>query len=289
MKAGKSKSTRKRKRKAGVTHAQMKKKQQLQQQQQQRSPAATYNVPSHVIRIAEEPIIPFPRLNDLSGTIERGESSTNGTNRGRTSKKVYENGARTFSVTREVEREQSELDLKLCELKGGLVTSTEYGDRSTITSHEGQFTNGLRRSDGVDPVQLGRYTGAKRRKSGSVKRFTKDPASCSVDDYANGGSACTSLVPVSVQHVDFLGNHLNSKKYEDSRSMCMITQIVRPISYKSSISNNVQEVLLTFEALRYVFTNAHTFLVSWKFYVVCECVFEPVVPTSATGLMFIMP
>ncbi|XP_051123913.1 chromo domain protein LHP1-like [Andrographis paniculata] len=244
LKAGKGRPSRKRKRKVGVTHAQTKKK----QHHQQRSPAATYNVPSHVIRIAEEPIT-FPRMNDVSTTIERGETSIS---RGRASKKVYENGARTFSVTREGEKEQSELDLKLCDLKGALASSTRHDDRYATTTLKGQFTNGLQGGDGVDPGQLGRCTGAKRRKSGSVKRFKKDAvSSCSPDDYANGGSACASLVPINVQHVDFLGNYVNYKsKFDDSRNMCTLTQIVRPISYKASVSNNVQEVLLTFEALR---------------------------------------
>ncbi|PIM97906.1 hypothetical protein CDL12_16829 [Handroanthus impetiginosus] len=258
LKAGKSRSTRKRKRKTGVTHVQTKKKiHHHQQQQQQRSPAAaTYNVPSHMIRITEEPI-PFPRLNDLSCTNESGEINVSGMNSVETSKKVNENGARMVSVMRDEEKEQSELDLKLCDLKGAMVISTEDNNRLAITSQEGQLTggdtlaNGLRKTDGVDPVQLGRCIGAKKRKSGSVKRFRKDPASCSVDDELNGVSACASLVPISVQHPDFLGNDTNYKnKYEDSKSMCTITQIIKPISYKASISNNVQEVLVAFEAVR---------------------------------------
>lgn len=257
LKTGKSRSTRKRKRKTGVTNVQTKKKQQ--QQQQQRSPAAaTYNVPSHVIRIAEEPIS-SPRLNGLSCTNESGETNVNGIKSVETSKKVNENGARMGSVMREEEREQNELDLKLCELKGAMVTSMEDADRIAITSQEGQLTggdtlaNGLRKTDGVDPVQLGRCTGAKKRKSGSVKRFKKDPESCSVDDAPNGVSACDSLVPLSVQHPDFLGNNTSCKnKYEDSKSMCTITEIVKPISYKASVSNNVQEVLVAFEAVRFV-------------------------------------
>ncbi|KAL0339215.1 UNVERIFIED_CONTAM: Chromo domain protein LHP1 [Sesamum angustifolium] len=161
------------------------------------------------------------------------------------------------SVMTEYEKEQNELDLKICELKGAMVVSTEDTNRLAITSQEGQLAggdalaNGLRKTDGVDPNQLGRCTGAKKRKSGSVKRFMKDPTSCSVDDALNGDPGCASLVPISIQHPDFLENNSNCKnKYEDSKSMCTITQIVRPISYKASISNNVQEVLVAFEAVR---------------------------------------
>ncbi|KAH6767623.1 hypothetical protein C2S52_018606 [Perilla frutescens var. hirtella] len=234
LKTGRSRSTRKRKRKA----------------------AATYNVPSHVIRITEEPMS-SPRLNDLICTNVNGESDVNGMKSVETSKKVNENGLRMDSVIGEEEKEQNELDLKLCELKGAIVISSVDTDRDAKTSQDDLLTggdtlaNGLRKTDGVDAVQLGRCTGAKKRKSGSVKRFKKDPESCSVDDASNGVPACSSLVPISVQHPEFLGNNSNSKsKFEDSKSMCTITEIIKPISYKASISNNVQEVLVTFEAMR---------------------------------------
>lgn len=260
LKTGKSRSTRKRKRKAGVTHVQTKKKlhQHHHPQQQQRSPAAaTYNVPSHVIRIAEEPMS-SPRLNDLRSTIENGESNANGTKSVETSKKVNENGVRMDYAMREEENEQNELDLKLCELKEAIVICSEDTDTVVKTSLEGQLTggdtlaNGLRKTDVADAVHLGRFTGAKKRKSGSVKRFKKDPESCSVDDVPNGVSPCASLVPISVQHPEFLENDMSCKsKFEDSKSMCTITEIVKPISYKASISDNVQEVLVAFEAMRY--------------------------------------
>ncbi|GFP93924.1 chromo domain protein lhp1 [Phtheirospermum japonicum] len=230
LKGGKSKSTRKRKRRTGVTHVQAKKK--PGQHHQQSPAAATYNVPSHVIRIADGPI-PFPRLNDFTSINE--------------TKMNNENGAKTVSVTREEEeedeeeeeeeKEQNELDLKLCELKGAMVTANE----------EAQPTSELKKADELGQAQSGRCTGAKRRKSGSVKRFKKDLALCSVDDAANGVAACEPVVPAaSVQCPDFLGY----SKHEDAKSMCTITQIVKPISYKASTANNVQDVLVAFEALR---------------------------------------
>lgn len=199
-----------------------------------------------------------PRLNDLRSTIENGESNANGPKSVETSKKVNENGARMDYAMREEEKEQNELDLKLCELKEAMVICSEDTDTVVKTSLEGQLTggdtlaNGLRKTDGADAVHLGRFTGAKKRKSGSVKRFKKDPESCSVDDAPNGVSPCASLVPISVQHPEFLENDTSCKsKFEGSKSMCTITEIVKPISYKASISNNVQEVLVAFEAMRY--------------------------------------
>ncbi|KAL3615434.1 La ribonucleoprotein [Castilleja foliolosa] len=224
-KGGKGKSTRKRKRKTSVIHVQTKKK---HDQRHQQSPAeATYNVPSHVIRRADG-TIPLPRLNDFT--------SINETNL-EISKKEKESNAGGVSVNREEEKEQNELDLKLSDLKGSMVTVYE----------EAQPTSELKTADELGQSQSGRFTGAKRRKSGSVKRFKKDLTLCSVDDAANGVAACDPVVPaVSVRCPDFHGN----SKHEDTKSLCTITHIVKPISYKASIASNVQDVLVAFEALR---------------------------------------
>ncbi|EPS68429.1 heterochromatin protein 1-like protein, partial [Genlisea aurea] len=40
------------------------------------------------------------------------------------------------------------------------------------------------------------------------------------------------------------------KKHEESRNLCSIIEIIKPISYKVSMTSNVQEVLVAFEALR---------------------------------------
>ncbi|KAL8542443.1 hypothetical protein ACS0TY_003346 [Phlomoides rotata] len=258
----KSGKTRKRKRKSGIAHVLPKKK---NQQVQQQSPAAdTYIVPSHMIRVTEEPVV-TPRINDSSCMNESEETVANGIKSVETSEKVNENGGMVASDVREEdeeeeeeeEKEQNELDLKLCELKGAMVTSVEDANKFSITSLEGKQTsgdtlaNGVKKTDGVEPVQAGRCTGAKRRKSGSVKRFTKDPDSGVVDDAANGVPQCPLLVPSSVQNHDFLGNSSSCKtKCEDAKSLCTIVELVKPINYKPSISVNVHEVLVTFEAKR---------------------------------------
>ncbi|XP_047980047.1 chromo domain protein LHP1-like isoform X2 [Salvia hispanica] len=257
LKSGKSRWTRKRKRKAGVSNVQTKKKlnhhnhHQQQHQQQQNSPAAaaTYNMPSHVIRIPEEPIS-FSTLNDLSCTNGIDANNISVTKSVKTSNRVNENGVKMGSATRDEDNELNELDLKLCELKGAMVVSSEDTDRVAKTSQEVQLAGGDTLANGlskIDSVHLGRFTGAKKRKSGFVKRFKKDPEFCSMDNASNEILACASLV----QQPEFLGNNMSCKsKHEDSKSMCSITEIVKPISYKASISNNAQEVLVAFEAIR---------------------------------------
>ncbi|XP_075519293.1 chromo domain protein LHP1-like [Primulina tabacum] len=260
LKTGKSRPTRKRKRQTGITHAQIKKKQHLPKQKlpkQQQSPAAaTYDVPSHVVRITEDPIS-FPRLNDFSSIHNSGETDVSGGNSIEVSKGINENFASTVSVEREEEKELNELDLKLCELKGAMTISMEDANRISITPEEGQpkrgdmLPNGSSRADAVDIYQSGRCTGAKKRKSGSVKRFKQDLTSYSMDGAQNAITTCAAIEPVVVQHSDFLGSYTNCQnKYSDSKTTCSISQILKPISYKASISNNVQEVLVAFEATR---------------------------------------
>ncbi|KAK4476425.1 hypothetical protein RD792_015578 [Penstemon davidsonii] len=242
LKSGKSRLTRKRKRKSSIPQLLPKKKQQ--QQQQHQSPArVTYNVPSNVVRTAE----PLPRLNDLTCKNVNGETNINGVNSVEICKKVCENGV---SLTREEEM-QNELNLKLCELKGATAISMEDADSVAIYSQEDRLTgvvslgNGFHRTNGVDPVKSGPCTGAKKRKSGSVKRFKKDPGSCPMDDSQVAVASCA----MGFQNPE--GDYANcTNKYEDSRRMCAITQIVKPISYKASTLNNVQEVFVAFEAVR---------------------------------------
>ncbi|XP_042014612.1 chromo domain protein LHP1-like [Salvia splendens] len=261
LQTGKSKSARKRKRKAGVANIQTKKKlphNHHQQQQQRSSTSANYNVPPHVIRIVEEPIS-FPGLNESSFTNGNDENNVSVTKSVETSKQVNENGGGMGSVTREEDHAQNELDMKLCELKGAMVVNSENTDRVAIASQEVQQTggdtlaNGLKKMDVEDavPVHLGRVTGAKKRKSGVVKRFIKNPESCSVDGAPNGPPASATLIPINVQKSEFPVSIMSCKsKYEDSKSFYTIIEIVKPVSYKASISGNDQEVLVAFEAIR---------------------------------------
>ncbi|KAL2511583.1 Chromo domain-containing protein LHP1 [Abeliophyllum distichum] len=248
---GKSRSARGRKRKHGITHAQMKKK------QQQRLPvAATNNVPSHRVGIVDDPM-KYPQLNNLNVTNGKGKTDVSGINGFEGCKKVNEHGVKMVSATREKSNEQNELDLKLCELKESIMVSEENANKFGVHSQEGLVTGGdvlaigLPKSDCVDPVQSGRCTGAKKRKSFPVKRFKQDSALCIRDDIQNAISAGAMAEQKDFQTHDFMGNDRDCKnKFDNSKEMCNVTQIVKPISYSTSTSNSGEEVSLTFEALR---------------------------------------
>lgn len=99
--------------------------------------------------------------------------------------------------------------------------------------------------------------GAKRRKSGSVRRFTPDMTSHSFDYLPNTAPANIS----SCDRVDKLmlgsSDACCKKKFDSSRSSNVITSLIKPISYSASVTNNVQDVAVTFVALRYANPSAY--------------------------------
>ncbi|CAA2974208.1 chromo domain LHP1-like [Olea europaea subsp. europaea] len=217
LKAGKSWSMRKRKRRCGISFTRTKKN-----DQQQSPTAATYNVPSHRVRIKKGPI-PFPQINDSAAAIDNGKTRVI-VNRVETSKNVNENG---LELLLEGRNEKGEFDLKLCELKGATITSECNMDRLAVPSQVGQvtrgdaFANGLEIADVVEPPLSSQCIGARKRKSGSVKRFKNGPGSYTMDVAPNARELGTT-----------------------------IARIIKPISYQISISNNFEEVLVAFDAVR---------------------------------------
>lgn len=96
--------------------------------------------------------------------------------------------------------------------------------------------------------------GSKRRKSGSVRRF---------------GSAAPEVPPVTVasaaeescgrgekvvgaDDVDSTGDEASKNRPEDSAAAnpVSVTKIIMPVEFSTSMSNNMQDVLVTFKALR---------------------------------------
>lgn len=238
-----------------MTHTQTKKK-----QQQQRSPAAaTYSVPAVKVRIMEEPL-PFPPCDDPSVNHLNNNASAGGAKG--VDRVVHENGAKAdYSACRKTS-ERNDLDLKLSELRGMPLTNGANVNKSQEARIPGQgLSNGFVKVDGAQSVQSGRCTGAKRRKSGSVKRFKQDLSTNVLDDMpdatirAISGNA-VAVVPEGIQNNPFVGNDWGYKnKSENFEDVYNITQIVKPVGYQASVSNGVQEVSITFLAKRFVTSN----------------------------------
>lgn len=105
------------------------------------------------------------------------------------------------------------------------------------------------------PVQSSRFTGAKRRKSGSVRRFKKDLASCDLDEapnvaVRNGIDSRDKGEMVGMEDIESVGDEASDKnKLDEFTNPHHLVKILKPIGYSASISNNT-DVSVTFMALR---------------------------------------
>ncbi|KAF5952633.1 hypothetical protein HYC85_010577 [Camellia sinensis] len=172
LQSGNHRSSRRRKRKHGVTHTQPKKKQRT-------SPAAaTYNVPAVKVRIIEEPLPMVPL--DVSSLANGGERYLWAASNVESSKQTKESGFGAVPTQIEEMEDQNELNLKLSELRGTMATYEEDVNKCSVRYQEAHdlegdgSANGLSKVDCVKQVQPGRFTGAKRRKSGSVQRHIEE-------------------------------------------------------------------------------------------------------------------
>ncbi|KAF1865086.1 hypothetical protein Lal_00004460 [Lupinus albus] len=98
-------------------------------------------------------------------------------------------------------------------------------------------------------MESGPRRGAKRRKSGSVKRFRRQDD----DDHASTPNPTTVSVEQGPRGVNGDGggnNNNNGHMMGDVVSACHIVKIIRPIGYVTSFSNIVDDLSVIFVALR---------------------------------------
>ncbi|XP_059651762.1 chromo domain protein LHP1 [Cornus florida] len=251
LRSGKHGSSRRRRRKSvGGYHSQPKKK------SKQCSPAAaTYNVPAVKVRIMDE-LASTPLSDD-----ERG-NSVGHVNNVELAKQASEIVPVMVSLQIEERKEHNVLNLKLSDLESTMPTNEGNEEKFSIYVQETcaleqrDLVNGFLKVDSVEPPQSGQCTGAKRRKSGSVKRFKQEPATCTSNDAQNavGRSSdgpCGRVTRRRSQNPNFTENDLGfKKKIDNSINMSTVTEIIKPIKYSTSASNDAQDVSMTFIAMR---------------------------------------
>lgn len=253
---------RKRKRKHGTPHTQPKKK-------QQHSNITDYDVTDVEISIVSETAP--PNKSSLTDFRAVPQSTHEGASKGdmknlETARQIgVENGCGNIFQQIDNIKDGNEYDPKLSELKTTMFTNEVNMDELAIHFEEAKasegdgLVDGLSKADCVEPVQSNRRTGARRRKSGSVKRFKQESCPCEpvITHNANArtrsGASGGRVQPPGTGNPGFPGENSSSRNGIDGfKNASNITRIVRPMAYSVSVSNNVQDVLVTFMATRFV-------------------------------------
>lgn len=144
-------------------------------------------------------------------------------------------------------------ELKPIKNNGGEPDNLAIHFQQAKISTGNNHTDAQPKVDCTEPVQSGRCRGAKRRKSGSVKRFKKETcARESVDTHNAMGISVGTVEPGWTENCGYMGNNSHNK-IADAKTACNIVKIIKPIGcYSASLSCNTQDVLVTFMAIRLV-------------------------------------
>lgn len=215
---------RKRKRKHGTPHTQPKKKQQR----------STF---------------PADVTGDRNGDIKEITKQTG-----------VENGCGNVSQQNDNSKDGNEYDPKLSELKTIMSTNEVNMDKLAIHFEEAKASEGDAPADGglktdcIEPAQSNRRIGAKRRKSSSVKRFKQDSGSrepVSQNATTRSGGSFGRVQQPFTGNPGFRGeNSICRNGTDNCKDASNITRIIKPIGYSASVSNNIQDVSVTFTAMR---------------------------------------
>ncbi|XP_004501104.1 chromo domain protein LHP1 [Cicer arietinum] len=140
--------------------------------------------------------------------------------------------------------QENDFDLKLNQLKPTPNTA------DNLAIHFQQPNAHLESQSKGDSIQSDRCRGAKRRKTGSVKRFKKEESACESLDTKNAiGISVTALQQGLSENAGYLGNNTH-QKIDDTKTACNIVKILKPIGYSASLSCYMQDVRVTFMAMR---------------------------------------
>ncbi|CAH8380975.1 unnamed protein product [Eruca vesicaria subsp. sativa] len=152
--------------------------------------------------------------------------------------------------------EEKDYDPTLSELRGPVINSNGAG----CSQGEGDNVrpNGLLK---VYRSENSQFIGAKRRKSGSVKRFKQDASTSNNNNNTTANTDQNETQELgtldSFGRVARIGNEYppgvlenNNLSQKSKVEELDITKILKPVKFSLSVTNNVQDVLVTFLALR---------------------------------------
>ncbi|XP_010251505.1 PREDICTED: chromo domain-containing protein LHP1-like isoform X2 [Nelumbo nucifera] len=264
-----SRSSRKRKRKYGGPHTQPKRKQRVGVLPGLKFSGEPPPLPSDPLNKSNlgSPTPPAADGTEAGETSQGKHSRDEGKKQGDAmnvagTERPTNNGSANISIEPKLNKEVNEADPKLSELKGTMPPDEANARKLSISfsdtknTEEDDLMNGISKVESVEPAQSSRFTGAKKRKSGSVRRFKQDSASGEPDDAQNPMARSTlesrdRVEPPGMDDAESMGDDVGNKnKLDDSTNPYSITKIIKPIGYSASILNDTQDVLVTFLAMR---------------------------------------
>ncbi|XP_010943388.1 probable chromo domain-containing protein LHP1 isoform X2 [Elaeis guineensis] len=242
--------SRKRRRKHGASQGVVKKKQQQQQRsgQTEESPAATAENPRSPSqdKMAAANSTDRAREAEANDAVEEGNGKELGG-------AVGANGSPLHGAQDEQKKRGENGSPSLADPKEGPSISIHLpGGRE-----EDGSTDGFSKVENAQPLQQGnQVTGAKRRKSGCVRRFKQDSRPCDRDEVRNAAArgangSCGKGEKSGNEDVGSTEDEIGDKnKADDSAKQLFIAKIIKPIRYYATVTDNVQQVSITFKALR---------------------------------------
>ncbi|KAL5699807.1 La ribonucleoprotein [Ranunculus cassubicifolius] len=137
-------------------------------------------------------------------------------------------------------------DPEFCKLPGALLPPNGL-DTGNI-SIQVPDTGASEKDEQSKPETSGRFIGAKRRKSGRVRRFKQDSVSATLDETHPSIPAITNG-PTSLVFEPFAND---AREIDCLENPSAIIKIIKPVGYSTSISNDVHDVSLIFRVMRYL-------------------------------------
>lgn len=239
--------SRKRRRKHGALQGVAKKKQQQRSGQTEESPAAA----------AENPRSPSQDKTAAANSTDRAREAeaidvVEEGNGKELEGAVEGNGSPLHGAQDEQKKRGGNGSPSLAEQKGPSISIHLPGGRE-----EDGSTDGFSKVESAQPLQQGnQVTGAKRRKSGCVRRFRQDSRPCDRDEVRNAAArsangSCGKGEKSGNEDVGSTEDEIGDKnKVDDSAKPLFIAKIIKPIRYYATVTDNVQQVSITFKALR---------------------------------------
>ncbi|KAI3941849.1 hypothetical protein MKW92_020390 [Papaver armeniacum] len=193
-----------------------------------------------------------PLRHRVASKLLYGERKGNGMNESEAEAKIVD-GNNVSTVAQQAEDQNGSSNYEIRQRTCTDIVYSESGkvsiqipDTRTSDKVESERVE-LPRVNFDESIQSNRFTGARRRKSGNVKRFKKETAVSVVDNARNGDKLEAHMV------VDGEGmtrdNAADQRKAERLPNTCYITKILKPVGYSASVSNNVQDVRVSFVAM----------------------------------------